>query len=67
MPIAHALLADHGGKYDFIRWAGGNTGNGYSFYTNEAVIKLFKDYISVLLNHVNQYTGVRLRPRSLAW
>lgn len=74
-------IADHGGKYDFIRyetpshnsrhvssltrlccatrWAGANTDDGSQFYSNSKVIAIFKDYISVVLNHVNTYTGVR--------
>lgn len=52
------FAADHGGKYDFISWAGLDTSDGYQFYTSSAVKKIFKDYIKVLLTHVNQYTGV---------
>lgn len=59
--------ADHGGKFDFIRWAGLDTSNGYIFYTDGSVRDIFKAYIKVLLEHVNQFTGVR-RPRvRLRW
>lgn len=41
------------------RWAGADTSDASQFYWNDDVIKIFKGYISVLLNHVNTYTGVR--------
>lgn len=43
----------------FNRWAGANTNDGSQFYKSQATINLFKAYIKVLLNRVNQFTGVR--------
>lgn len=40
------------------RWGGADTSDGSQFYYNSKVIKIFKDYITVLLSHKNQYTGV---------
>ncbi|KAJ7289339.1 glycoside hydrolase [Mycena rebaudengoi] len=58
----------HGGKYQFIGWHGINfTGIGADitppdvgtyFYNTTAIVDSFKTYISVLLSHVNQYTGI---------
>lgn len=42
------------------RWAGADTSDGSQFYWNSDVVKIFKDYISVLLNHKNQFTGVSI-------
>jgi hypothetical protein len=40
-----------------------------AFYSNPAAIAAFEKYISVLLNHVNSYTGVanKLNPAIMAW
>lgn len=64
-----SISLDHGGKYDFLAFAGQSTVNGNLFYTNVPTISLFKSYISFLLNHVNVYTGVALKdePTILAW
>ncbi|GAA5904420.1 hypothetical protein JCM6882_008905 [Rhodosporidiobolus microsporus] len=69
IPLSDNYAYYHGGKYDFIGWAGGDTSDGTQFYTNSKVITIFKDYIKVLLNHVNTYTGVALKddPTILAW
>ncbi|PSR99440.1 glycoside hydrolase superfamily [Coniella lustricola] len=56
----------HGGKYNFLRWAGFNltqTANSSSplvqqFYTNKTIIASFKEYIHTLLTHVNRYTNL---------
>ncbi|CZR61896.1 uncharacterized protein PAC_11793 [Phialocephala subalpina] len=56
----------HGGKFNFLRWAGFNiTGSQnplspdtLQFYTNATIIGTFKDYISHLMTHVNPYTGI---------
>ncbi|KUJ08109.1 glycoside hydrolase [Mollisia scopiformis] len=57
----------HGGKFNFLRWAGLNisgTNNAklppdtLQFYTNDTIIASFKDYITHLMTHVNSYTGV---------
>ncbi|KAI1345183.1 glycoside hydrolase superfamily [Xylariaceae sp. FL0016] len=55
----------HGGKYDFLRWAGlnltmANDQNNpqiQQFYTNATIVGIFKDYIKTLLTHTNQYNG----------
>eukprot|EP00045_Choanoeca_perplexa_P010039 m.100438 g.100438 ORF g.100438 m.100438 type:complete len:495 (+) comp15125_c0_seq2:56-1540(+) len=41
----------------------------YQFFVNPVVINDFKDYIRVLLTHVNPYTGLSLKdePAVLAW
>lgn len=69
----------HGGKYQFIQWAGipfsGQGADitppdvGAYFYNNTAVINSFKTYITRHLNHVNQYTGIALKddPTILGW
>ncbi|GAA6000169.1 uncharacterized protein JCM10292_004017 [Rhodotorula paludigena] len=69
IPLTDNYAYYHGGKYDFIRWGGANTDDGSQFYSNSKVIAIFKDYISVVLNHVNTYTGVALKddPTILAW
>ncbi|MCJ1286912.1 hypothetical protein MMC26_006258 [Xylographa opegraphella] len=57
----------HGGKFDFLRFRGINITSSDSshvnplvqeFYTNATIVNDFKDYISHLLLHVNQYTGL---------
>lgn len=56
----------HGGKYDFLRWAGFNltqTSDANSplvqqFYTNATIIEAFKGYVRTLLTHVNVYTNI---------
>ncbi|GAA6014735.1 hypothetical protein JCM8202_001643 [Rhodotorula sphaerocarpa] len=60
VPLTDNYAYYHGGKYDFIRWAGADTSDGSQFYWNSDVVKIFKDYISVLLNHKNQFTGVKI-------
>jgi hypothetical protein len=45
-------------QINLYRWAGADTSDGSQFYYNSNVIKIFKDYITVLLSHTNQYTGV---------
>ncbi|KAI5480356.1 glycoside hydrolase family 5 protein [Pseudohyphozyma bogoriensis] len=61
-------LTDHGGKYDFIGWAGLNTSDGNNFYA-EKTTTIFKSYISTLLTHKNQFTGLAYKddPTILAW
>lgn len=56
----------HGGKYNFLRWAGFNltqTSDANSllvqqFYTNATIIEAFKSYMRTLLTHVNAYTNI---------
>ena len=56
----------HGGYHDFTDWLGLPKS---AFYTDPTAIAAFEDYISHLLNHVNRYTGIRLKddPTILAW
>ncbi|GAA5840838.1 hypothetical protein JCM9279_001235 [Rhodotorula babjevae] len=69
IPLTDNYAYYHGGKYDFIGWAGADTSDASQFYYNDDVVNLFKGYISVLLNHVNAYTGVALKddPTIMAW
>jgi hypothetical protein len=57
----------HGGKHTFTDWEGDSNEN--DFYSNTTVIQDFKNYVSHILNHVNQYTGIALKddPTILAW
>lgn len=56
----------HGGKYNFLRWAGFNltqTSDANSplvqqFYTNATIVESFKGYVRTLLTHVNAYTNI---------
>ncbi len=66
-PLADAMFQDyyHGGRYDFLRWAGLNVSQGdegsplvQQFYTNATIVGSFKDYITKLLSHVNPHTGL---------
>ncbi|CAH7672323.1 glycoside hydrolase superfamily [Phakopsora pachyrhizi] len=68
----YGLRFYHGGKYDFLTWEGINSTNAdaeMNFYRNEGVIKTFKQYIEVILNHVNQFNGLAFKddPTILAW
>ncbi|KAM0788312.1 hypothetical protein ACM66B_001455 [Microbotryomycetes sp. NB124-2] len=69
IPLTDEHQYYHGGKYDFIRWAGLDTSNGYQFYTDYGVRDMFKSYIRVILEHVNQFTGVAYKddPTIMAW
>ncbi|KAI0553601.1 glycoside hydrolase superfamily [Xylaria curta] len=56
----------HGGKYNFLRWAGfdftqsrdSNNPGIQQFYTNATIVATFKDYIKTLLTHRNQYNNL---------
>ncbi|KAI0974383.1 glycoside hydrolase superfamily [Xylaria arbuscula] len=56
----------HGGKYNFLRWAGFNLTQAadstnpqiQQFYTNTTIVATFKDYIKTLLTHRNQYNNL---------
>jgi mannan endo-1,4-beta-mannosidase len=66
VPLTDNFDYYHGGKYNFLRWAGFNLTQSHDsnnpqiqqFYTNQTVVAAFKDYIKVLLTHVNQYTNM---------
>ncbi|KAI0910607.1 glycoside hydrolase superfamily [Ustulina deusta] len=56
----------HGGKYNFLRWAGfdltqakdSNNPEIQQFYTNATIVSTFRDYIKTLLTHRNQYNNL---------
>lgn len=56
----------HGGKYDFLRWAGFNLTQSadannpliQQFYTNATIVDTFKEYIRTLLTHLNPLTNL---------
>lgn len=56
----------HGGKYDFLRWAGLNLTQAadannpliQQFYTNATIVGTFKEYVRTLLTHVNPHTNL---------
>ncbi|KAI1736917.1 glycoside hydrolase superfamily [Xylaria scruposa] len=56
----------HGGKYNFLRWAGfdftqsrdSNNPGIQQFYTNATIVATFKDYIKTVLTHRNQYNNL---------
>ncbi|KAI1356948.1 glycoside hydrolase superfamily [Xylaria sp. FL0043] len=56
----------HGGKYNFLRWAGFDLTQAadstnpeiQQFYTNATIVATFKDYIKTLLTHRNQYSNL---------
>lgn len=56
----------HGGKYDFLRWAGYNLTwdndpedpRVMEFYYNRTIVEDFKWFIERLLTHVNPYTNL---------
>jgi len=57
----------HGGKHTFTDWRGISDEN--QFYTNPLVISDFQRYVSVILNHVNTYTGIAYKddPTVMVW
>ncbi|KAI1859760.1 hypothetical protein JX265_010209 [Neoarthrinium moseri] len=56
----------HGGKYNFLRWFGYNLTQAndsqnpemQQFYTNQAIVAAFKNYIEKLVTHRNQYNNL---------
>jgi len=83
VPLTDEWNYFHGGIHDFLGWRGlskleGVEGNCVcnmdqhlqdEFYTNEDVVADFKEYIGVILNHVNPMTGVAYKddPTIMAW
>lgn len=57
----------HGGKHTFTDWRGISDEN--QFYASPLVIGDFEQYVSVLLNHVNTYTGIAYKndPTIMTW
>jgi hypothetical protein len=66
IPLTDNYHYFHGGKHDFTDWYGLPEAD---FYTNQTVIEAFKRYITELLNHTNQFSGIRYAddPAVLAW
>ncbi|KAL1873830.1 hypothetical protein VTK73DRAFT_714 [Phialemonium thermophilum] len=66
IPLTDNFDYYHGGKYNFLRWNGfpltqqGDSTNPLvqQFYTNDTIVRSFKDYIRILLTHINRYTKV---------
>ncbi|BGP43675.1 hypothetical protein JCM10449v2_007720 [Rhodotorula kratochvilovae] len=70
LPLSDNYDYYHGGKYDFLRFAGVSTANnGAAFFTNQKAIDAYKAYIVKLLSHRNVYSGVTWAndPTILAW
>ncbi len=67
IPLTDNYHYYHGGKHNFTDWRGISDEN--QFYTNAQVISDFEQYIDVLLNHVNSYTGIAYKndPTIMAW
>lgn len=66
IPLTDNYHYYHGGKHCFTDWLNVSEAE---FYVNEAVIAAFEAYISHLLSHVNNYTGLRYAddPAVMAW
>jgi len=66
VPLTDNFDYYHGGKYDFLRWNGFDLNRArdeknpavQNFYTNAKVVGAFKDYIRILLTHVNPLTNL---------
>lgn len=82
IPLTDQWHYYHGGKHNFTNWLGypnipgatpANNGEQRKrearFYTDPKVITAFEDYIRHLLNHTNQYTGLKYKddPTIMAW
>ncbi|HYN97339.1 MAG TPA: carbohydrate binding domain-containing protein [Pilimelia sp.] len=66
IPLTDNWSYYHGGFRDFTTWLGLPES---AFYTDPRAVAAFKEYIAVLLNHVNPITGRALRaePTIMAW
>ena len=61
---------DYGGISYRLNWVGGSTSPSQgNFFTNEAAIQSYLNYVNYTINRVNHYTGVRYRddPYIFAW
>ncbi|KAK3394509.1 glycoside hydrolase superfamily [Podospora didyma] len=66
VPLTDNFDYYHGGKYNFLRWAGfdltqardSNNPEVMQFYNNATIVDSFKDYIRILVTHVNPYTNI---------
>ena len=67
IPLVDNWRYYHGGKYIFTDWLG--LDDEELFYSDPQARADFQHYISMLLNHVNTYTGVAYKndPTILAW
>lgn len=67
LPLTDNYHYYHGGKYHWTTWRG--LDDEEQFYTSEIVIKDFEQYINLILNRVNTYTGIAYKddPTILAW
>merc|ERR1711892_144298 len=83
VPLTDEWNYYHGGLHDFLGWRGMSRLEGVKdncvcnmdqheqdlFYTDPEVVADFKEYVSVILNHVNSYTGIAYKddPTIMAW
>merc|ERR1711892_1504940 len=83
VPLTDEWNYYHGGIHDFLGWRGPSMLDGVEgncvcnmdqhqqdqFYTHPDVVSDFMEYVSVILNHVNPYTGIAYKddPTILAW
>ncbi len=69
---------EYGGMCKYVEWCGipgycnpqdDNSGTHDQFYTNACARQAYKDFVSMLLNRVNTYTGVAYKddPTIFAW
>ncbi|MBX0326323.1 glycoside hydrolase family 5 protein [Oscillochloris sp. ZM17-4] len=66
MPLVDNYNYYHGGTGTFARW---RDKPNEAFYTDPEVIADFKEYVALILNRVNTYTGVAYKddPTIMAW
>ena len=83
VPLTNEWNYCQGGIQDFLGWRGKSDLEGVddncvcnmdqhrqdAFYTDPEVVSDFKEYVSVILNHVNEYTGIAYKddPTIMAW
>lgn len=68
VPLTDNYEYYHGGKYTFLQWAGldltqnehKNDPQIQKFYTNSTIVASFKEYIRILLTHVNPHTNLSM-------
>ena len=59
IPLTDNWRYYHGGEMDFCRWRGIERQS--LFYSNPTIIEDFKTYVSRLMSHFNNYTGLALK------
>lgn len=69
IPLTDNWRYYHGGKHTFTDWEHDSNEDDFYTNTNPAILSDFKEYISHVLTHVNQFTGIALKddPTILAW